>query len=575
MLIGNMKKIKWLLNHHISGLALLALITILSACLPTPVQPTSQPAPRSSAYPAPAAARPTNAPSDSQSYEIGSPLLQELYVSPTGTDTAPGTTPAQPLRTLGAAWARIPEETLDIGVRINLLPGTYPCEPGPEDNNCINYFANRRGTAQAPLILRAAQGADTVTLRGGLNLNAVAYLYLLDLNLAGGGDLPTNSSGNNLLHIEGGDHVLLRGLSVFGPACANDGCNNLQEVLKVNQTQYLYVENSQIAGAWHSVVDYFVVQYGHFRNNQVYTAGQWCMYVKGGSAYLTIEGNEFHDCQLGFQSGQSANLAVMREPWIHYETYDIRFINNVLHHIPGVGLSAAGAYNTLFAYNTLYQVGTSSDPGYALVQLTYGERNCTPIDEIPDVIRNCALFTARGAWGPAALSESLPAIPNQRVFVYNNLFYNPAPAQTPYTHFEVPGPLAPPSGFKNIPSPILADRGLSMVGNLIWNGPPGHPLGIEESERGCQPVNPTCNPNQLAAQNTLNTLEPDLIDPAHGNFRPRPGGNVFRISTAPIPAFTWDTFSPIVPVGTLDWPVRLDREGKSRGIVDPPGAYVP
>lgn len=567
-----MKKIEWLLIHHSFGVALLALITILAACIPSnPVQP----APQSTVYPTPAAARPANVPNDSQAYEIGSPLLQELYVSPTGTDTDPGTNPAHPLRTLSAAWARIPEGTLETGVRINLLPGSYPCEPGPEASNCINYFANRHGTAQAPLILRAAQGAGSVTLRGGLNLNDVAYFYLLDLNLVGGGDLPTNSSGNNLLHIEGSHHVLLRGLAMLGPDCANDTCNNLQEVLKVNQTQYLYVENSHIAGAWHSAVDYFVVQYGHFRNNRVHTAGQWCMYVKGGSAYLTIEGNEFHDCQLGFQSGQSANLAVMREPWVHYETYDIRFTNNLLHHIPGVGLSAAGAYNTLFAYNTLYQVGTASEPGYALFQATYGERNCTPIDEIPDVMRNCAAYTARGAWGPAAQSDSLPAIPNQRVFVYNNLFYNPTPAQTPYTHFEIPGQLTPPPGFKNIPSPTLADRGLSIAGNLIWNGPTGHPLGIEEPERGCQPSNPTCNPAQLAAQNTINTLEPDLVDPEHGDFRPRPGGNVFRISAAPIPAFTWDTFTPAVPVGTLNQSVLLDREGKSRGAANPPGAYVP
>jgi hypothetical protein len=567
-----MKKIEYLLVHRNFGVTLLALIVILAACIPSnPVQPT----PQSTVYPTPTAARSTNIPNDSQAYEIGSPRLQELYISPTGSDTADGSSPAHPLRTLSAAWARIPEGTLETGVRINLLPGTYPCEPGPEESNCINYFANRHGTALAPIILSAAQGAGSVTLRGGLNLNDVAYLYLLDLNLVGGGDLPTNSSGNNLLHIEGGDHVLLRGLSVLGPACANDTCNNLQEALKVNQTQYLYVENSQIAGAWHSAVDYFVVQYGHFRNNQVHTAGQWCMYVKGGSAYLTIEGNEFHDCQLGFQSGQSANLAVMREPWVHYETYAIRFINNILHHIPGVGLSAAGAYNTLFAYNTLYKVGTSSDPGYALVQLTYGERNCTPIDEIQDVIRNCTAYTARGAWGPSAPSDSLPAIPNLRVFVYNNLFYNPAPAQTPYTHFEIPGPLAPPPGFKNIPNPILSDRGLSIAGNLIWNGPPGHPLGIEEPERGCQPANPTCNQSQIAAQNTINILEPDLIDPAHGNFRPRPGGNLSKISAAPIPTFTWDTFSPAVPLGTLHQVVLLDREGKSRGTVNLPGAYVP
>jgi len=83
-------------------------------------------------------------------------------------------------------------------------------------------------------------------MRGGLNLNNVEYLYLLDLNLVGGAPLPTNASGNNLLHFDHADHVLLHGLSVLGPECVNDTCNNLQEVLKVNQAQYLYVEGQRV-----------------------------------------------------------------------------------------------------------------------------------------------------------------------------------------------------------------------------------------------------------------------------------------------------------------------------------------
>ena len=528
------------------------------------------------ATPSEAVSGPTAVPSQPQGYEIGTPTLLELYISPTGSDEAgnPGTEPAQPLRTLSEAWARLPLTTTTTGYRLNLLPGAYPCEPGPEDSNCINYFSDRSGSYPFPIILRALNGPGTATIRGGLNLNHVQYLYLLDLNLVGGTPLPTNSSGNNLLHIEAGDHVLLRGLSVLGPDCATDACNNLQEVLKVNQTQHLYVENSVIGGAWHSVVDYFVVQYGHFLHNQIHTAGQWCMYVKGGTAYLTIDSNELHDCQLGFQSGQSANLAVMLPPWFHYETYDIKFTNNLLHDIPGVGLSAAGAYNTLFAYNTLYRVGTSQTSGYPLAQFVHGERNCTPIDEIPNVILNCPAFTAQGAWGPDAQSDSLPAIPNRSVYVYNNLFYNPAPEQTLYSHLDVYGPLTPPAGFQNISTPARADDNLVIAGNLIWNGPVGHPLGIEEPDRGCQPDNPTCSATQISANNTINQVEPQLVNPAGGNYRPAPGGNVFAVTTYNIPSFTWDSFTPSVPAGSLENAVPVDRDGAPRPDTGPPGAYA-
>lgn len=564
-----MKRIFW-----ISLYAMFAL-SVLTRCSNTPAtQAYASP----SAQTAPNRLSPTAqlVPNPKGYYEIGSPTYSEIFVAPGGNDAPenPGTDRGSPLRTLSEAWQRLPPAPLTQAVRINLLPGSYPCEPGPEENNCINYFSERSGSQQFPIVIRASDGPGTVTLRGGLNLNQIAYVYLLDLNLTGGGNLPTNSSGNNLLHIEQGDHILLRGLVVQGPNCPTDACNNLQEVLKVNQTQNLYVESSRFSGAWHSSVDYFVVQSGHFLNNKIHTAGQWCMYVKGGSAYLRIEGNVLYDCQLGFQSGQSANLAVMRPPWFHFETYDIKFVNNVLHDIPGVGLSAAGAYNTLFAHNTLVRVGISQDPGYPVLQFVPGERNCTPIDEIPNVIQNCATYAAQGAWGPTTLTEGLPAIPNRGIYVFNNLIYNPAPSQTLYSHFMVSGPISRPAGFANLPAQIILDENVVMQGNLIWNGPADHPFGIEDTSQGCQPANPTCNLTLITSQNTINQIEPQLVDVVNGNFRPLPGGNVLNTAARPVPDFQWASFTPAVPPGDLNNTISFDREHKPRTSSSPPGAYA-
>jgi hypothetical protein len=503
-------------------------------------------------------------------YDIGTPALAELYVSPTGDDGAAGTSASAPLRTLTAAWARVPVTTAATGVRINLMAGTYPCEPGPEDANCINYFSDRHGSYQAPVIVRGFDGPNTVTLRGGLNIAAVDYLYLIDLTLVGGASLPTNSSGNNLLHLEEGHHVLLRGLTLQGPACASDACNNLQEVLKVNQSQSLYVEDSLFSGAWHTVVDYFSVQYGHFRNNRLNTAGQWCMYVKGGTSYLRVEANEFVGCQLGFQAGQAANLAVMRSPWVQYEAYDIKFVNNVLREIPGVGFSAAGVYNALFAYNTLYRVGTAVEPGYALAQFVHGERGCQPTDEVPNAVAVCTALVGQGAWGPTFEVESTAVVSNRNVYVYNNILYNPSPAQTRYSHLDVQGPLSRPTGFQNSPNPARTDDNLVLRGNIIWNGPVDHPLGAGDDGAGCQASNPTCNPTQLRADNAINTIEPQL----GSDLRPTIGSNVFGVAAYAIPAFTWDTFTPAVPSGTATNTVPYDRVGASRPTPGPAGAYM-
>ena len=501
--------------------------------------------------------------------------MTDLYVSPDGNDGNDGSSTDSPLQTLTAAWDRIPAgETLaDTGYRINLMPGTYPCEPA-EPDNCQNYFTGRHGTFQFPIIVRAAGGPGTVTIRGGLDLSDISYLYLFDLDLSGGTPLPTNQSGNNLLHLANADHVLLRGMTLNGPDCNNDSCNNLQEVLKVNQAQYLFVENSTIGGAWHSSVDLFSVQYGHFMNNNVHTAGQWCMYLKGGSASLQIEGNEFHDCQLGFQAGQSSNLTVMQAPWIHYEAYDIRFINNLLHDIPGVGLSVSGGYNILFAYNTLYAVGTDDENGYPLIQVVQGERGCSATDELPDPLPVCKALLAQGGWGPAFVTENLPAVPNRNVYILNNLIYNPVSTSTLYSHLYIAAPLDLPADFQNLPNPVPADENLVIAGNLIWNGPSDHPLGVDEST-GCAPSNHTCSTEQLLASNTINNLEPQLIDPAHGDYRPVPGGNVYITVTFPITYIMWGFLSTSFPAGTFpNYSIDTDRLGNPRTGSGPPGAYA-
>ncbi|NUM43177.1 MAG: right-handed parallel beta-helix repeat-containing protein [Anaerolineales bacterium] len=508
----------------------------------------------------------------SSAYDIGSPTLSEFYISPTGNDTHDGLTPETALQTLTAAWDKIPSGTLTTGYRINLLPGTYPCEPA-EPDDCRNYFSNRQGTYEFPIIIRALHGPGTATLRGGMDISQVSYLYLMDYTLAGGIPLPLNASGNNLLHFASVDHILVRGMTLDGPDCITDACNNLQEALKINQAQYVYIENSDISGVWHSTVDYVSVQYGHFLQNHVHTAGEWCMYLKGGTAYHLIEGNEFDNCHLGFQAGQSTNMAVMRAPWVHYEAYDIKFINNILHDIEGVSLSVMGGYNILFAYNTLYHVGYDDDPGYALLQTVHGERGCNPTDEIPDPVAVCNDLIAQGGWGPDHETENLPVIPNRNIYIYNNLIYNPAPAQTLWAHLNIFGYVPIPNGFQNLPDYPSTDDNLVIAGNLIWNGPIDHPLGLDEFT-GCQDTNPTCNPAQILADNTINTIEPELVNPAGGDYHPLAGGNVFSIPTLPIPDFTWDDFAPTVPNGNSSNVVSQDYEGVTRPTDGPPGAFV-
>jgi hypothetical protein len=516
-------------------------------------------------------------------YDIGSPVLQDVWVDPVhGDDGRSGASSAEALRTLGADWGLIPPTLTLTGYQVNLLPGDYPCE-----GDCINFFSERAGKREFPIILKAVQGPGTVTLRGGLNLLRVSYLYLLDLTLWAGNEAGA-AFGNNVLHIEQADHVLLRNLTLRGPeGCITDDCNDMQEVLKVNQSQYVYLEDSDLSGTYQTVVDLVSVQHGHLVGNVIHRSGGRGAYLKGGSAYFLIANNEFYDCrEAAVQAGEGSNLAFMRWPWLQYESYDVKIINNVMHDIRGAGLSVAGSFNVLMAYNTLYNVGQDDESGrpWPLLQVIHGSRVCVPAEEFgaeSGTRVRCQQQLDAGGWGTAEPGDENGGewIPNRNVYVYNNLFYNPG-SGTRYVHFVVNGPVIPPAQAHNIPSPSQADTNLVIQGNVIWNalregtGILGDNNG--SGNVGCGPDHPTCNESLLLEQNTINEFRPQLVDPANGDFRPVPAGNVFAVQALSIPDFSWADAptQPAVPAGALSNAVAFDRAGNLRVSAGPPGAYA-
>lgn len=407
----------------------------------------------------------------------------------------------------------------------------------------MNYFADRHGTQRFPILLQAADGPGTVTFLGGLNLKNVRFLYLKDLNLRAGNGDPLFS--NNVLHIEDGGHILLKNLVIAGPDPKRYPDNyDVQEVVKVNQSEYIYLENSDVYGAYQTILDFFAVQHGHLVGNRFHASGEWCAYLKGGSAYFRVEENQFYDCGLGFQAGEGSNFEVMRAPWLQYEATGISVVHNTFHNISGTGLSVAGGYNILFAFNTLYNVGTlhrADGTGWPLFQAVHGRRGCIETEEngrnnAADI---CGGYLRAGGWGTAGVGESFGGeyIPNKHVYVYNNVFYNPTGSSTLYSHFGFQPSVIPPAHTQNIPSPSRVDDDLVLRGNVIWNGPTDHPLGIEGD--ACMTANPTCNEAQIRRDNAINQFEPQLQNPTRGDFTLVPQSRAFSTFTASLPAFSW------------------------------------
>lgn len=70
-------------------------------------------------------------------------------------------------------------------------------------------------------------------------------------------------------------------------------------------------------------------------------------------------------------------------------------------------------------------------------------------------------------------------IPNQHVFLINNVVFNPEGAGSQWQHFQIAGEFAGGPAGAGAPGSNRADNDLRIAGNVIWNGPSGHPLGSE------------------------------------------------------------------------------------------------
>ncbi len=482
----------------------------------------------------------------------------DLWVDPVaGSDAAAGTTRAAALRTLTEAWDRVPSGApLAAAHTIRLLPGRFTAGMAP------SWMESRHGTSAAPLTVTAADGPGTVMLPA-LDIYDCSYLRFVDVGFESGGTAETG--GGNTLHFASCDHLLLDRCTLTGLGDI-DQYTTPQETLKANQCSYVTVEDCDISGAWNPALDFVAVQYGSILRNRIHHAGDWGIYLKGGSAYFTIAGNEIYDCFTGgFSAGQGTGFEYMVSPWIHYEVTDIKFVNNVVHDTEGAGMGVNGGYNILLAWNTLYRVGRRSHA----IELVHGVRGCG------GNTARCLDLLAAGGWGTAVQGDAgSQPIPNRNVFVFNNLLVNPDGYQSAWCHFALRAPETPAAG-SNIPSPARADENVVIRGNVLWNGPADLALGIGGEGNGGQPDNPTCNAALVLAQNAVNTVRPELVDPAGGDFRIAGDCDLRGAPTVAVPGFAGGDrpARPLAPEGDLSNAVAADITGSPRAAGDPPGAY--
>jgi hypothetical protein len=498
-------------------------------------------------------------------YVIGNPDLKEIWVDPVHGVDLPGRGSIRTLayKSLRIAWGSIPEnETLtNTGFVIKLVPGNYLPDDVPAE------FQSVLGTAEFPVIITAADDTGSVNLPS-IDVTSCKFLYFIGLNIIHNG----GSQGTYAMSFRRCDHILLRDCHLYGSDSTS--LDTAFYGARFYQCPHTYIEHCEIAHPSGAAIDLYAVEHGHIKQSDLHNFGGSGIIIRGGSAYFTIEENAIaYGAKAAVQfyvRDTTIGLDNMVMPWVHYEAYDIKCFNNIIHHINGPGLSCNGGYNILFAFNTLYQTGLNSP----LITLSQARRG-TAVDQ-----EFSKEYIDAGGWGTwywyttGEDSASAP-IPNKNIFIYNNIFSNDSASAQP--HFSVSGPLQPKAINASCPRPALADDNVVIKGNIIWNGEKEKPLGINANS-GCGSSNPSCNEEQLINDNLINIAEQKFVDPDHEIFRPVPGSIAFTISkNFPIPDFSWADIppSPVVPAGNISNTIKMDRDSNLRTLNNPiPGAYI-
>lgn len=468
-------------------------------------------------------------------------MVKDIWVDPLlGNDINDGSTRSRALQSIAAAWLLIPSSVeLSIGYRIQLVAGTY------DQTLLPNYWENKWGTELHPMILNSVDGLHSAVLTGNLNMFGLKYMYILGVAM---------KPNSDAIHLEKCSYFLLRNADLDGGDRFSQTASAADDTFKANQCDHIYIEDSSLYGARYNALQFVAVQYGHIRGSHLYNSSDWCIYTKGGSAYIDISSNEIDHCDNGgYLAGQGTGMEFMQYPFLHYEAYGSTVTNNIIHHTMGAGMGVNGAYNVMMAHNTLFQVGAISHT----IEFYRGSRGCD------GYTAQCAIYNTQGGWG--ALAPEDQYIPNKHIFVVNNVIYNIPPFQSQWSHFSVHGPVTPPVG-SNVPSPAVADDDIRILGNIIWNSPSNVAFDLGFDAGACTSANPTCNQALVVAQNAINTIEPTLT--SDGNYRPIAGGSILNfVGTFALPSLSWaDTPATPqhIPAGVEQVVVKYTRAGVLR-----------
>jgi len=247
--------------------------------------------------------------------------------------------PGQTYPTLSPAIAAVtPGDTILIHT------GTYPGGL---------FFANVQGNANQWITIKNAPGA-TVVFEGGNNaiqLSDPAYLWIRGLTFQ-------HQTGNGVNIDDGGTYATPAHHVVIEDCIFRDmAASGNNDLLKLSGLDYFEIRNCTFenGAANGSGIDMVGCHHGLIRHNEFESLGSNSIQAKGGTEWISIEGNFFRDGgQRTLNLGGSTGLEFFRPDTAPFEAANLQVYANIF-----VGSTApiayVGAVNVVVANNTFYQ----------------------------------------------------------------------------------------------------------------------------------------------------------------------------------------------------------------------------
>ena len=207
---------------------------------------------------------------------------RDFYVSPSGRDSNPGTSPGAPWKTL----AKVDAAPLVPGDRVHLEGGAVFTEP-------LAPYAGMAGTNEAPIVFDS-YGDGPATIAASIYLNTVSNLTFEDLNVS-----PTTGKGVFSSAAGGGARgITLRNLTIAHVPLAGINSNNpadegwLIEDVEIEQTgdSGIYVKGSNVVVADSTILETGTDASIGYPRHAIYAAGPDATIVNNTIAGFSTSG---------------------------------------------------------------------------------------------------------------------------------------------------------------------------------------------------------------------------------------------------------------------------------------------